>query len=118
MPAWLPRPQRSFQLLSEVLGLGAGGGEGAHEAAELFLRDTAGKLDATEIGGGKQFREALLDRAIAERSAVEQKFGFRDSQHKGSIARIGQGGAKVVPGGGGLGGHAFVLEPVQSYGFQ
>jgi hypothetical protein len=76
--------ERGFQLLREGGRFCVAAGKCAHEARELWLGESGGKMDAGDPGARQQLREAFFTGGGAERHAVQQNLVPRRTEQKAS----------------------------------
>jgi len=88
-----------FNLLGEVLRLGAAHGKGADETSKVVERDLVREQDAGEPGGSQQLGEAALGLSGFERDAIEKKFVAGNAQQESGIATFGNRLLEFAPSG-------------------
>ena len=107
--------ERVFNVLGDILALGAPNRESADQAGKIRHRYFGGKMNARQTRSGKQLRKCALRLASFDRNAVEQQFATGNPQQKTAVPRLWNRRLQFVPGDFELALGALMLEAIHAH---
>src|SRR5205823_5971471 len=101
-------------LFADILRPGAAYREGSNQSRKLIDRDSVGKVNARQPGGGQQLRKTALGLAGFQRNTIQQQLIAGNSQQEIAFLAFWQSILQFRPRAFELAFGALVLEPVQA----